>query len=147
MASKTLTEMQKDLICKICDHPARPWKKQWYRCLNLHQICQDCKGKNKKCSCGEPISKEYCKMTEKLLSDKSVKRMKLNCVNMKNGCQETFDENALENHESECIYSAVLAGKCNSVNDGSMEPLCNVSNYWYQKYQSELEKRSFTEGI
>ena len=107
MASKTLTEMQKDLICKICDHPARPWKKQWYRCLNLHQICQDCKGKNKKCSCGEPISKEYCKMTEKLLSDKSVKRMKLNCVNMKNGCQETFAENALENHESECIYRSV----------------------------------------
>ena len=43
-------------------------------------------------------------MTEEWLN---VKGMKFNCVNTKNGCQETHFENALENHESECIYRMV----------------------------------------
>ena len=99
-----LTEMRNNLICQICKNPARPEKKQWYRCMNLHQICQDCKGKNEKCSCGHPISFDFCKMTEKLLS---IKPLKLNCFNAKNGCQEVLAENALEDHESQCIYRLV----------------------------------------
>ena len=101
---ETVTEIRNDLACQICEDPARPGKKQWYRCLNLHQICQDCKMKSEKCSCGEPISKEYCKMTEKLLS---VKRLKLNCCYLKNGCQEVLNESALEEHASKCVYRLV----------------------------------------
>ena len=43
-------------------------------------------------------------MTEKWLN---VEGLKFNCVNTKSGCQETHAENALEDHESECIYRLV----------------------------------------
>ena len=92
-----------NLICQVCEDPARPGKRQWYRCMSLHQICQDCKEKEEKCVCDQPISLEYCKMTEKLLSI----ILKFNCVNMKNGCQETCFENALGEHESKCIFRQV----------------------------------------
>ena len=103
-SSQALTEIRNELVCQICKGHARPGKKQWYRCLAPHMICQDCKLKNKKCSCGSRISKEYCRMTEKLLS---IDGMKYNCANTKNGCQEVRDENALEDHEPECIYRLV----------------------------------------
>ena len=105
-SSKALTEFRNDLVCQICRGHARPGKKQWYRCLDLHPICQDCKVKNEKCSCegGHTISNEFCKMTEKFLS---VPGMKYNCINTKNGCQEVLAETALESHESECIYRVV----------------------------------------
>ena len=61
-----------------------------------------------KCSCGEPISKEYCKMTEKWLNELSVKGLKFNCANKERGCKEVLTENALEEHEFECIYRLVL---------------------------------------
>ena len=115
---ETVTKIRNDLACQICEDPAKPGKKRWYRCLNLHQICQDCKMKRKKCSCGEPISKKYCKQTEQLLS---VKRLKLNCCYWKNGCQEVVDESAMEEHVSKCVYRLVpcltLAqnyGKCDA---------------------------------
>ena len=102
--SKTVTEIRNDIVCQICGDPARPGIRQWYRCLKLHQICQECKEKNKKCSCGDSISTEFCKQTEKVLG---VNGLKFNCVNAKNGCKEAFVENALDEHESECIYRQV----------------------------------------
>ena len=100
-SSKAWTEFRSDLVCQLCQDHVRPRRKQWYRCWNLHPICQDCKGKNEICSCSAKITNEFCKMTEKLLS---VVGMKYNCVNTKNGCQEVLAETALESHESECIY-------------------------------------------
>ena len=102
-----LTEIQSNLVCKMCGIYPGPGRKQWYRCINLqqpHQICQDCKEIKYKCVCGEPISSKYCEMTEKLLS---VKGMKFKCINTKNGCKEILTEDALEFHESECIYRLV----------------------------------------
>ena len=95
-SNKTLTEIRSDLVCQICEKPGR---KQWYRCLSLHLICQDCKEKNTKCSCGRFLSSEYCKVMEKLLGLATV-GMKYNCVNLKNGCQEVLAETALEAHKS-----------------------------------------------
>ena len=112
--SKTVSEIRNDVVCLVCEVPARPGKRQWHRCLNLHQICQDCKEKKEKCSCGQPISLKYCKQTEKLLN---VEGLKFKCVNTKNGCQEAFAENGLKDHEPECIYRQVpclysLFGRC-----------------------------------
>ena len=101
---KTVTEIRNKLVCHVCKGHARPGEKRWYRCLNLHHICQECKGKEEKCSCGQPISLEYCKIIEDLLS---VEGLKFNCNNTKNGCKEALVENALEQHESECIYRLV----------------------------------------
>ena len=105
--SKAVAEIRSDLVCQLCGVFARPGKREWYRCMNMHQICQDCKAickENGKCPCGQTILNEYCKMTEKLLS---VKGLKFNCNNTKHGCRETMDENAFEKHESECIYRSV----------------------------------------
>ena len=99
-----MTEIRNNLVCQVCEDPARPGKRQWYRCMNLHQICQECKEKDKECSCGEPISYEYCKIFEQLLS---VEGLEFNCINTKNGCKEAFVGNALGEHESECIYRLV----------------------------------------
>ena len=57
---------------KKCENQPRP--KEWFRCLKLHQICQDCKVNHLKGTCEEPITTEYCKMAEK---------MKFNCINLK----------------------------------------------------------------
>ena len=100
-----VTEIRNNLVCQMCEEPAKPGEKRWYRCLNLHQICTDCKGKRKKCSCGEPMSKKFCKMTEDLLNVKGLK-LQIPCKNRKNGCQETR-ECGLEDHEAECIYRLV----------------------------------------
>ena len=105
-SGQALTEIRNDLICQVCENRARPGKKRWYRCMVLHQICQDCRIENKinKCSCDQPISFDYDKTMEKLLS---VAGMKYNCINTKNGCKEVLAETALEAHESECIYRSV----------------------------------------
>ena len=90
-----------NLICQICNSYARPRKGLWYKCLNRHQICQDCCAKRplNLCSCGKTISIEHCKDTEKWLNAKGVK---FKCKNKKIGCQEVFEENTLEDHEFEC---------------------------------------------
>ena len=98
-SSKT-SEIRSDLVCQMCE---RPGKKRWFRCLNLHQICPDCKRKEQ-CCCGQPISTKYDKTYEKTLNALG---MKYNCGNTKNGCQEVLTETALEDHEAECIYRLV----------------------------------------
>ena len=118
-----VAELRGKIVCQICETPARPGKTKWYRCLNLHYICHDCKmGRGGEigvhplallvrsnlvvnCSCLRPISKNHCEWTEEFL--KKIKGLKTNCKNAKNGCKEAFDENALEEHESECAYRFV----------------------------------------
>ena len=103
--NKTVSKIRTDILCQICENGPRPGKTLWYRCLKLHQICIECHGKNKKCSCGELVSKEHCKIIEDLLNIKGLK-LQVSCKNKKNGCHDTFSENALENHERGCIYHA-----------------------------------------
>ena len=100
-SSKTMEEIRNDLICQICEGRPRPGKSQWYRCGNLHFICQNCKATKNKCACEKRISKVFCQIIEKLLN---VNGLKFNCTNTKHGCQEAFLESALDDHESECIY-------------------------------------------
>ena len=109
-----LGELRGKIVCQICETPARPGKTKWYRCPNLHQICHDCKvgrgGQGDEvvdCSCKQPISKIHCKWTEEFLEKTNGLKVKLSCKNAKNGCEETFDENALDEHESECVFRLV----------------------------------------
>ena len=133
--SKTLTGIRNDIVCQICGDPARPGKRQWYRCMKLHQICQDCKEKNEKCSCGDPISTEFCKQTEKVLG---VNGLKFNCVNAKNGCKEAFVENALDEHESECIFREIPCLL------NSLLPTCNAKVVFHdliQHYEQHFQNK------
>ena len=119
-STKAVEEIRNDLICQICEGPPRPGKSQWYRCFNHHLICQDCKAEREKCHCDEPISKDHCKIIEKLLN---VKGMKFNCVNTQNGCEQAFLESALEDHEEECIYK-LLQCPVIRVENGKIERHC-----------------------
>ena len=103
--NKTVTKIRNNgnnIICDMCTIRPRPGKTRWYRCLENHQICNDCKEENQECSCGEPISKELCEMTQQLL-----KCFNFSCKNVMNGCQDTFSEDMLEDHELECFYRVV----------------------------------------
>ena len=131
-----LGELRGKIVCQICKTPARPGKTKWYRCLNLHQICHDCKvgraGKED-CSCKQPISKIHCEWTEEFL--KKIVGLKTICKNAKNGCKETFDENALEEHESECVYRLVA---CMGSRTGCEEKVIfqNVIQHFEEKHES-----------
>ena len=113
---KTMTEIRNGLVCQVCKGHARPGERRWYRCMNLHQICQECKAEEEKCLCGQPISLDYCKIIEHLLS---VEGLKFNCINTKNGCKEAFVESALGEHESDCIYRLVPCPFDAIADDGS----------------------------
>ena len=105
--SQAVAEIRNDLVCQNCKNHPRPGKPKWYRCLNQkHQICQGCIEKHgMSCRvCGSGIPREHCKTAETLLS---VKGWKFNCLNTQHGCKEILNENALEDHESECIYRQV----------------------------------------
>ena len=80
--NKTVSKIRTDILCQICENGPRPGKTLWYRCLKLHQICIECHGKNKKCSCGELVSKEHCKIIEDLLNIKGLK-LQVSCKNKK----------------------------------------------------------------
>ena len=98
------------LKCYICKSGLKAEKHRWYRCAQLHMICQDCKeGKDGTvaflvCLCKKKILLEYCKMTEALLH---AKKMRFNCENLLRGCQEKSDEENMIFHQSECIYRLV----------------------------------------
>ena len=136
MASfEDLNKTVSEIFCLLCIGNPRPGKRQWYQCMNLHHICQECKEK-KTCFCGEPISKEYCKIIEQLLS---VKGLKFKCINAKNGCQEDFVENdALKEHESECIYRQVPCLAYFSL-CGIKPPLHNVIQHYENRHNSNKE--------
>ena len=139
-SSKTVTEIRNDLICQICENRARPGETKWYRCMNLHQICEECKNWTDECLCGQPITTEHDKLTEHLLS---LQELKLICAYTRNGCREAFDENAtLEDHESECLYRLVpclAAPKCSE-----KVTVSNVIQH-YEKHHGKLPevKRNF----
>ena len=109
------------LKCYICKSGVKVGKHRWYRCTQLHLICQDCKeGKeahavNLFCSppCKKKISLEYCKMTEALLN---AEKMRFNCENLLRGCQEMLEAENMIFHQSECIYRLVVCPnfKCRS---------------------------------
>ena len=134
----------KTLVCQICQDHARPGKRQWYRCLKLHQICQKCKAKTEKCSCGKLISEEYCKMTEKWLS---VKGLKFNCANTKHGCKEVLAENALEDHESECIFRLVLCPFNAMLNECEAEVTFKDVIQHFEKQHYKLEDFNPTQKL
>ena len=98
--------LHEELKCFICDNGAMAGKHHWYKCMEGHMICQDCKEvkEMKKCSCNKSFVKGHCKMTEALLK---VDKMRFKCKNLIRGCQETMNEEDMIFHQSECIYRLV----------------------------------------
>ena len=99
--------LHEELNCFICDNGVIAGKLHWYKCLQGHMVCQDCKEvkDKKKCSCNKSfIPGGHCKMTEALLK---VDKMRFKCENLTRGCQETMNEENMIFHQTECIYRLV----------------------------------------
>jgi len=106
------------LICYICESRLSAGKHHWYRCLQGHMICQDCREvkETKKCSCAKSIPLQYCQIIEALLN---ADKMQFKCENLTRGCQETKEKEDMILHQTECIYRLV---KCPRVNCESKVP-------------------------
>ena len=99
--------LHEELNCFICDNGVIAGKLHWYKCVQGHMVCQDCKEvkDKKKCSCNKSfIPGGHCKMTEALLK---VDKMRFKCENLTRGCQETMNEENMIFHQTECIYRLV----------------------------------------
>ena len=125
-AKETVQVLKDQWKCGICENGPRPGKVSWYKCNAGHSVCQDCyketcqteitktirkKGKDKlkKIICNAIVSWKPCKLTEALLSMKSMQFM---CVNAKYGCNEILDKEAMIYHEPECIYRKIILSCC-----------------------------------
>ena len=106
------------LKCYICESRLTAGKDHWYRCLQDHMICQDCREvkETKKCSCTKSITLQYCQVIEALLN---ADKMQFKCENLTRGCQETKEKEDMILHQTECIYRLV---KCPHVNCESKAP-------------------------
>ena len=100
-------QLEDQLKCEVCESGPRFGKSHWYRCMGLHHICQDCKETDEKtkCSCGQLISHAFDKMTDTLLKAKTTK---FKCENVRHGCNEKLEGQAMESHQAECIYRLVF---------------------------------------
>ena len=101
--NETVDELVKDLVCQLCKGFPKPGQPRWYKCSDLHYICQVCVESKKvdKCLCKKRISKNADKMTETILK---MKTLKFKCQY----CKESFNSEAIFVHESECIHRLVL---------------------------------------
>merc|ERR1712062_107366 len=116
-AKETVQVLKDQWKCGICENGPRPGKVSWYKCNAGHSVCQDCyketcqteitiidEGKSETKICNEIVLENPCKLTEALLSMKSMRFM---CVNESQGCEEILDKEAMIYHEPECIYRII----------------------------------------
>ena len=102
-----LNQILNDLKCEICKGGPKAGKPRWYKCLQFHDICQDCKETdgNLTCStCHSDIPNKRCKFRESILKMRSVR---FKCSNQARGCNEYLEKKEMKAHETECIYRLV----------------------------------------
>ena len=108
------------LKCYICESRLKAGKHHWYRCLQGHMICQDCRDAKerktvfgtdtdtrfpKTCVCTKIIPPQFCEVIEALLN---ADKMEFKCENLTRGCQESSDKENMILHQTECIYRLVI---------------------------------------
>ena len=95
--NEAVDEIVEDLVCQMCFNFPKPGQLRWYKCSELHNICQSCVESSKLeiCPCSAKISKKVDKMTESFLK---LKTMMFKCQ----FCFERFTKGALNYHEAEC---------------------------------------------
>ena len=96
--------LHEELKCFICQNGVIAGKHHWYRCVQGHTVCQDCKEvkEKEKCSCNKPfVEGGHCKILESLLD---LDKMQFKCENLPRGCQEKLGKESMIFHQTECIY-------------------------------------------
>ena len=101
-ADETINKLVEDLVCQLCRSYPRPWERRWYKCSELHHICELCveTRKAEKCPCLGNILKKVDKMTEILLK---LKDLKFECRH----CYVHFFREDIKIHESGCVKRLV----------------------------------------
>ena len=133
------------LKCYICESFPKAGKHYWYRCMQGHMVCHECKEARKPsffkfgassnqtvCSCQKPFMPDHCKLIESLLN---ARKMEFKCENLTRGCQETLVEEDMISHQSECIYRLV---KCPLVTCGLKMPFHELIEH--MKKIGEIER-------
>ena len=105
------------LKCYICESFPKAGKHYWYRCMQGHMVCHECKEARKPsffkfgassnqtvCSCQKPFMPDHCKLIESLLN---ARKMEFKCENLTRGCQETSGKENMIFHQDECIFRVV----------------------------------------
>ena len=99
--------LHEELKCFICENGVIVGKHRWYKCMQGHMVCQDCKEVKgmKECSCNKPfVQGGHCKMTESLLN---VDKMQFKCENLSRGCGVELEKESMIFHQTECIFRLV----------------------------------------
>ena len=100
--SSVLKKVYEKLSCRVCQSKANPTETRWYRCAQLHQICNSCKeARIKSCSCGAKILGNSCGIIKEILSVKKRSR----CANAHLGCQEFVEFE--DTHSKQCDFRLV----------------------------------------
>lgn len=96
----TIQDIISELECPVClDYMMPPI---FVVCSSGHSVCSMCKEElDQECpTCRQPVVN-----IRNIVMEKVAKRVKYPCVNKKWGCYETFNIDAIIDHESECFYS------------------------------------------
>ena len=124
--NETVDEMVQNLVCHLCQGFPKPGQPRWYKCSDLHYVCQSCVEfiKVNRCSCGKEISKNADKVTETILK---MKTLKFKCKY----CHGGFTSDAITFHETECTQRYVPCPYVNNL-DGcnSVVKLENVLTHY-----------------
>lgn len=96
------TELEQSLLneleCPVCMEYMRP---PITLCGNSHNICNTCKPKVEQCpTCTEPFTSMRNLTLEKLAEE-----VKYPCTYRKYGCRETYNFNAIGEHQDSCQYA------------------------------------------
>ena len=155
---ETLQVLKKQLICQVCKSGPRPEKVSWYKCNAEHSLCQDCyketcrtliwvcmkDGKDHFEKCNAIVLKNPCKLTEALLSMKS---MRFVCVSESQGCKEILDKEAMILHEPKCIQNYSLVACPRKHKPILKMPFHELLGHLTQCHPSTIHKLSFNEKL
>ena len=122
---ETFDQIVKDMICQLCRGYPKPEDQRWYKCSQLHHICQLCVESKKmdKCSCQGTIVKKVDKMTEALLK---LKTLKFKCRH----CSGTFIRGDINNHESGCDQRLVPCPNSNFIGPLKCNEMVELDKIW-----------------
>ena len=103
---EALDDIEEMIVCYLCESRAVPDQLRWYRCIQLHLVCQSCKSEYTIpiCKCGGRILETPCGIINAILKNA---RKRSQCAHAYLGCQEIPDHQNKVQHELECIFRLV----------------------------------------
>ena len=88
---EALDDIEEMIVCYLCESRAVPDQPRWYRCIQLHLVCQSCKSEYTIpiCKCGGRILETPCGIINAILKNA---RKRSQCAHAYLGCKEIPDD-------------------------------------------------------